>query len=202
MRALLNLFVSPIVASSVLAAGLLALVAGEVRAEEKTTKVAAGDISLNIPETWKKSEAKRQFRVAEFEIPAIEGVEGTGELAVFYFGEGGAGGVDANVTRWINQFESEGRKVKTLTGKSEQGDYTLVDLSGTYKKPIGPPIQMKSKSMPDWRMLGVILQTEKGAYFLKFDGPAKLIAAEADRYRTAFGGKAADEKERKAAKEE
>ena len=93
--------------------------AATARAEEKTTKVTTGYITLNVPESWKKSEAKRQVRVAEFEIPAIEGAEGTGELAIFYFGEGGAGGVEANVQRWIGQFDEEGRKAKVLTGEGK-----------------------------------------------------------------------------------
>lgn len=171
---------------------------GDERADAKTTKITAGDITLTVPETWKKKEkSSSQFRIAEVDVPAAKEDKDNGELVVFYFGAGGAGGVDANVSRWIGQFEEEGRKVRTFTGKSDQGKYTLVDLTGTYKKPIGPPIQMKSEPKAGWRMLGVILESEKGNYFLKLDGPAKTIAAVEADYRKSFGGDAKSETERK-----
>lgn len=172
--------------------------ADDQKADAKTTKVTAGDITLNIPEAWKKKEKpSSQLRAAEIEVPAAKDDKDNGEIVVFYFGPGGAGGIDANVTRWIGQFEEDGRKVRSFTGKSDQGKYTLVDLTGTYKKPIGPPIQMKSETKTGWRMIGVILETEKGPYFLKLDGPAKTIAAVEADYRKSFGGDAKSETERK-----
>ena len=175
--------------------------AGGVSAQEKeaakTKKVTAGDLTLQVPEGWVQKELKSQFRTAEFEIPAVKDDKVAGELAIFYFGKGGAGGIQANVTRWIGQFEAEGRKVKTYEGKSKQGDYTLVDLSGTYKKPVGPPIQMVSKKLENHRMLGVILMTEAGPYFLKFDAPAATAAASAEAFRASFGGSAKSETEKK-----
>lgn len=167
--------------------------------DTKTRKVTAGDITLTVPESWKPKEKSSQFRAAEVEVPAAKDDKDAGELVVFYFGQSGAGGIDANVTRWINQFEEEGRKVRTFTGKTDSGEYTLVDLTGTYKKPIGPPVQMKSEKKTGWRVIGVILQTDKGPYFLKLDGPVKTIAAAESDYRKSFGGDAKTEKEKKSA---
>lgn len=161
----------------------------------KTKMVKAGGITLTVPETWKEKEPSSSFRAAEIEVPAAGDDKSPGELAVFNFGAGGGGGVQANVDRWIGQFDSEGRKVKIWKGKGSQGEYTLVELTGTYKKPIGPPIQMKSKPMPGWRVLGVVLQAEGGPYFIKLDGPDKTITAAASDFRASFGGNAKDEKE-------
>lgn len=166
--------------------------------EAKTKKATAGDLELTIPETWKQKENISQFRVAEFEIPAAKGDETAGELAVFHFGKQGAGGVQANIDRWIGQFEEDEREVKVVEFKSDKMTYTLVDLTGTYKKPIGPPIQRKSKAMPDWRMVGIILSHDSGPYFLKFDGPKKTVAAAEHELRASFGGNAKAETERKA----
>ena len=176
---------------------------GSIRAEDKsadakTKKVTAGDLILEVPATWKQKDPQSQFRAAEFEIPAIEGDKESGELAVFYF-QGGGGDLKSNMTRWVGQFEEDGRKIKVYSGKSKQGEYTLVDLSGTYKKSVGPPALGKSKRLPGWRVINVFLQTEKGPYFLKFDGPTKTVTAVADQYRTAFGGNAKEEKEEKLA---
>lgn len=168
------------------------------KAEAKTKKVTARDLTLNIPERWKQRQPQSQFRVAEFEVPAAKDDNTNGELVITFFGAGGAGGVAANVQRWIGQFEPEGRKAKIVAGKSPQGSYTLVDLTGTYKKPIGPPMAGKSETMKGWRVINVFLAHEKGAYFLKLDGPAKTIAAAEDEIRAAFGGNANEEKEEKA----
>jgi hypothetical protein len=179
------------------APGRAVVAADDQKGDGKSATITAGEIKLTVPETWKKkAKSSSQFRVAEIEIPAAKDDKDNGELVVFYFGAGGAGGIDANVSRWIGQFEEEGRKVRSFAGKSEQGKYTLVDLSGTYNKPIGPPIQMKSEKKSDWRMIGVILETEQGPYFLKLDGPKKTITAIEADYRKSFGGDAKSETER------
>lgn len=153
----------------------------------KTKKVTAGALKLEIPETWEFKESTRQFREGEIKVPAVEGDKDAGEIVVFFFGQGGAGGVQANIDRWVGQFEEKGRASKVTAGKTTQGDFTLVELSGTYKKPIGPPIAGQSKSMPGWRMLGAIVATEAGAYFVKFDGPDKTVTASGKAFRAALG---------------
>lgn len=187
--------------------GCLCVVTASVHGEDKADKnsgsgktktVKAGGITLKVPEAWKEKESSSSFRAAEIEVPGVGEDKTPGELVVFHF-QGGGGGVQANVDRWIGQFESDGRKVKVFQGKSAQGEYTLVELTGTYKKPIGPPVQMKSKPMPGWRVLGVVLQTaDGGPYFIKLDGPDKTIAGAANDFRASFGGNAKDEKEIKA----
>lgn len=175
--------------------------AGPVSAEDKppakTKQVDAGDLKLTVPESWKKKEG-RQFRVAEFEVPPVGDDKTAGEFVVFHFGKGGAGGVAANVERWINQVDKEGRKVRTVTGESTAGKYTLVDLSGTYNKSIGPPIARQTKPMPKWRVLNVAVETESGPYYLKLDGPEKTIAAVENEFRASFGARKDTEKEQKA----
>jgi gluconolactonase len=123
----------------------------------------------------------------------VEGDKEPAELAVFNFGAGG--GVQANIDRWVGQFLPENRQAKSTQGKCPLGEYVLVDVSGTYRKPVGPPIQGRTESVPGSRMLGVILSVEKkGLYFLKLTGPEKTVAAAATALRTAIGGKMQDEK--------
>lgn len=163
----------------------------------KTKEVKAGKIMLTVPETWKQKPQANRMRLAEFEVPASDGDKEPGEFVVFYF-EGGAGPVDANVERWVGQFEKDGRKEKIISGESPQGKYTLVDLTGVYNKSIGPPIQKKSKRLEGWRVLNVMLQTDSGDYFLKLDGPKETIAAAEKAFRASFGAKKETEKERQA----
>lgn len=172
-------------------------VQGEEKSSDKTRKAKLGDITLEVPESWKQADPKSRLRVGEFTIPPAEGDQEPAELAVFFFG-GAGGGAKANVERWIGQFEQEGREARLTTGKSPQGDYTFVDVKGTYNKPIGPPILRKTTPVPNARMLAVILAVEdKGNYFLKLTGPQKTVTAAADAFRQSFGGNAKTEKEYK-----
>ena len=159
---------------------------------EETTEVKVKDLMLSIPKSWKQQEPKSSLRLAQFQIPAVNGDSDPAELAVFSFG-----GVDiqANVSRWISQFQQEGRKVKITTGEVKQGKYLLVNLSGTYKKPVGPPIDRKTEDAPGYRVLAVIMVVpEKGVYYLKTVGPDKTVAASAKGLRHSIGARAEDEK--------
>ena len=165
----------------------------------KAKKVEVRDITLSIPEGWKQKPAASQMRVAEFEVPPAGDDKEPGEYAVFFFGKGGAGGLQANIDRWVGQIEPEGRKVKIVAGESTLGKYTLVDLTGAYNKAIGPPIAGNKKRLPGWRVINVFIETEAGPYFLKLDGSAKTIASVENEFRASFGGKKETEKEQAAA---
>lgn len=163
----------------------------------KTRKVEAGEIQLSVPDSWTKQETTSQMRLAQFSVPKAKGDTEGAEMVVFYFG-GSGGSVNANAQRWINQFRQNDRKVKLTSGKSALGDYVLVDLSGTWKKPIGPPIRQQSEDQPGSRFLGVILSVKgQGNYFLRLAGPEKTISENANTFRTTFGGNAKSEKEYK-----
>jgi len=177
--------------------GLAVLASGTTRADEKskTREVKVKDITMIVPKAWKQQPPANKLRLSQFLIPASKGDKETTELVVSSFG-GGGGGLNANINRWVGQFQSKGRKVKISTGTSPQGEYVIVDVTGTYNKSIGPPFQRKTKAIPGARMLSVILAVEKkGNYFLKMTGPAKSVTEAADAFRKSFGADAKKEKE-------
>jgi hypothetical protein len=166
-------------------------------ASGKTNDVKIQDITLRVPQTWKQQPPANRLRLAQFDIPAAEGDKEDAELVISSFG-GGGGGIDANVQRWVEQFQPEGRKAKIHTGTSPQGAYVIADLTGTYNKPDGPRVLRKTIPTPGSRMLAVILTVEdKANYFLKLTGPEKTVTAAADAMRASFGADAEKEKEYK-----
>ena len=174
---------------------LFATVTSSVSADDKvkSKEVEAEDITLTVPENWKPGTGSR-LRLATLMVPAVDGDKEGGELAVYFFG-GGGGGVNANLERWEGQFSSKGRVSKVTEGKSKQGPYYIIDLTGIYNKSIGPPIQGKTAPTPGYKMLGVVLMVkDKGNYFLKLTGPKKTIEGVADTFRASFGGNAKSEK--------
>ena len=70
----------------------------------------------------------------------------------------------------------------------------LVDLKGTYNKPIGPPIRRQSKPTPGSRVLSAVVEGKNGNYFLKFSGPESTVSDAEAAFRTAFGAKQSEEK--------
>ena len=165
--------------------------------DAKPVEVKAGDITLTVPATWKSSKPTNRLRLAQFTIPAVGGDTDPGELVIYFFG-GSGGGIDANLQRWIDSFQPKGRIVRTLEGTSKQGKYVLVDVKGTYNKPVGPPVQRQTKPAPGSRMLAVVLNVEgKGNYFLKLTGEEKTITAINKVLRTSFGASIDKEKDYK-----
>ena len=179
--------------AAALAAGLLAAVPaladyeekGDAAAGAKTVEVSAGDLTLTVPETWTKEKPASRMRLAQFAVPAPEGVTDATELAIF----GGFGGTDAaNLRRWVDQFAADGRKVTLTQGESREGSYKLLDASGTWNAPVGPPMMSKTEPKPGSRMLAAIVAVEgKGNYFLKMAGPAKTVGPQIEAFRASFG---------------
>ncbi len=166
-----------------------------VSTAQDTTEVAIDKLKFNVPTSWKQEEPSNSLRLAQFKIPAVDGDSEPAELVV---SPPIGGTARQNIERWIAQFEPAERTTKMTKGTSPQGDYLFVELSGTFKKPDGPPILGKSKPAPGYRMYGVMLTVKGGGnYFLKLTGPDKTVAAQSDALRTAIGAKAADETEYK-----
>ena len=74
--------------------------------------------SFPAPADWKSSPPSSNMRKAQFSVPGKSGK--AGEVVFFYFGSGGAGGVKANVDRWMKQFEipkaKAAKEMKQLAG--------------------------------------------------------------------------------------
>jgi len=177
---------------------LTALLSPVSAADEKLVelKLTKGSIKLQVPESWEAQPSSSNLRVAQCKLPAAKGDAEGPEFVVFYFGKNGGGGVADNIKRWKGQFESEELKMKVVDGTSKLGKYTLVDLTGTWNKPVGPPIAMQTKKTPGSRALQMILHTEAdGDYFLRLAGSEKSVAAQAEALRTAIGADPKSEKD-------
>jgi hypothetical protein len=162
---------------------------------DKTREVKIESLTLNIPQSWEQTPPSNKLRKAQFNIPKAKGDKEGVELAIFSFGGGGS--ARANIERWVGQFESKGRKSKITSGDSPQGQYIFVDITGTYKMSIGPPIAGRTKLVPNARMLAVILAVEKteAVYYLRMAGESKTISAAAEPFRASFGADTKTEKE-------
>ena len=113
------------------------------------------------------------MRKAQF---AIEGKDGkAAEVVFFHFGPGAAGGVKANVQRWLGQFKEPADKLKAkISDETVDGTkVTYVTAEGTFMK--GPPFGGNKVPVPNSGLLGAIIGSKQGAVFIKATGPKSIV---------------------------
>jgi hypothetical protein len=138
----------------------------------------AGSIELDLPKTWEKQTPSSSMRIAQAAIP---GPGGPGEFAVFFFGPGGGGPVEANIDRWVGQMETSDHP-KPETFETGGMKVTWVDVKGTLKaSQMGPG---PSAPMSDARLYGAVVEGPGGPWFFKATGPDKTMAPQRDAFVT------------------
>ena len=147
----------------------VALTTVEVQAE----KFSAGGISFEGPKGWLSQKPSSSMRKAQF---AIKGKDGkSAEVVFFHFGPGEAGGVAANVKRWLGQFKEPADQlnaqtvIETINGTK----VTYVTAVGTFMK--GPPFGGNKVPVPNSGLLGAIVEGKQGAVFIKATGPKAIV---------------------------
>ena len=145
------------------------LIAFGVQAE----KFTAGGISFEGPNGWQTQKPSSSMRKAQF---AIKGKDGkSAEVVFFHFGPGGAGGVTANVKRWLGQFKEPADQlnaqtvIETINGTK----VTYVTAVGTFMK--GPPFGGNKVPVPNSGLMGAIINGKQGAVFIKATGPKTIV---------------------------
>ena len=120
------------------------------------------------------------MRLATYQIPPAPGDQESGECGVYYFGPGQGGSVEANVDRWIGQFQQTNGNPSKDVAKVEKRTInglkvTTIDVSGSYTG-MGGPAAPEGSPKQRYRLLGAIVESPQGSVFFKFTGPAKTVA--------------------------
>lgn len=157
-------------------------------ANDHTISFADGKLSLTAPSNWLRKKPATSIVEHEFAVPAAKGDETEGRMTIM----GAGGSVDDNINRWYGQFTQpdggstkDRAKVEKITAAGEA--VHLVDISGTFRDQRGPFAPAVERS--NYRMLAAIITTkDAGNYFVKFYGPQKTIAENAQPFRRMIEG--------------
>lgn len=146
-----------------------------------TGPATAGGLTWNETAPLVRRAPKSNMRAAEYGIAGDDHAE----LSVFYFGEGAAGGVDANIERWLGQFsQADGsdtaKKAKRSEIKVAGMAVSQVETTGTFAGGMGNP---GAGPATDYMLLGAIANGPNGAVFFKLTGPRAAV----EKARAAFG---------------
>jgi len=137
-------------------------------------------ITWTAPSSW-QVRGPAPMRVATYAIPPAGGDSEQGELAVFFFGSGQGGDVQANLQRWYGQIEQPDGKPSAQVARTGERTVngvkvTTVAVDGTYLAATRPMSQEKTKK-PGYRLLGAIAEAPEGAVFFKLTAPKKTAEA-------------------------
>ena len=140
----------------------------------------SGGLQFKAPAGWVAEQPAGTMRTAQYKLPRAEGDAADATLAVFYFGQGQGGSVEANLDRWVGQMQqpdgsSSKAKAKTENTSVNGMPVTLLDVSGTYTESMmgggsGQPMQGLA------RMRAAVIETPRGAYYVKLVGPDKTVS--------------------------
>ena len=142
---------------------VLALTAADAPA---TFKV--GDYTFTRPVKWEWVEVTSPMRKAQLRVP---GKETGADVIFFFFAPGEGGGKQANVDRWLNQF-SDAKDKKVVDAKVGKNNVTWVSTEGTYSG--GMPGQPR-QSLPNYALVGAIIESSGGNVFVKMAGPTTVV---------------------------
>jgi len=144
-----------------------------------------GPFTLVAPSEWVIKPVTSSMRAASWILSAKPNEEA--ELVVYYFGDGGAGSVQANLDRWVDQFQQADGKpskqaAKVETVKYAGQDATVVTVSGRYVASAMPGTTAVDKT--NQSLIAAIVASPKGPYYFKLVGAKKTVDAHAKRFRT------------------
>ncbi len=144
-----------------------------LHAEDKTITVGSLEFTMSTP--WTQAQNTGMMTKAILNYPTE-----TGEplVAKFYDFGNQSGGVEANIQRWVSQFEGapEVKKDELTFGNTK---VYLVTATGTYLDGMLPSGPKTPKA--DSTLLGAILSSDDSTIFIKMAGPKAAVAkAQAD----------------------
>ena len=143
-----------------------------LRAADAPATFKVSEFTFTRPANWEWVESTSQMRKAELKV-VDAATKAKAEVVFYHFGPGSAGGAQANVDRWLGQFEEPREKINAKTEEVTVGKHTVtyVSAQGTYKSgmPGGP-----QTPMPNYALLGAIIAAEQGSVFVKMTGPKDL----------------------------
>lgn len=152
--------------------------AGEKALSAEGSTVITPTFRFELPATWRREQPSSGLRLAQAVVP---GAAGPGELAVFHFGAGQGGGVEANFERWLGQMEQPAGS-SPERGELAASDFRVswIDARGTLL-----PSTMGSgptSPQPGFRLLGAVVEGEGGPWFFKVTGPEATLAPEREAF--------------------
>ena len=142
-------------------------------------------LTFTLPDGWKSVPPASAMRKAQLAVPGKEGGK-SADVTFFHFGsESPAGGVQANVQRWLGQFAAAEGASKTEPLDFGGVKVTVVSTEGTMK---GGQFGGPATDEPEFALLGAIIEQTEGPVFIKMTGPSALVKEAREKFTAMIKG--------------
>jgi len=155
--------------------------------------LAIAGVTFTPPGSWKDLGASG-MRAGSYVYGPVKGDADSATVAVFYFGQGGGGGVAANIDRWIGQMSIPGGG--DAAAAARRADLTVdgmsvhhVEVAGTYNGAAmgGAMMGGGGEGRPGYFMSAVVLEAPQGNLFFKLTGPEQTAREMNAQFLAAVG---------------
>ena len=157
-----------------------------LRAADAQATFKVSEFTFTRPANWEWVESASPMRKAELRV-VDDKTKAKAEVVFYHFGPGNAGGTQANIDRWFGQFVETRDKISAKTEDITVGKHkvTYVSAEGTYKSgmPGGP-----QTPMPNYALLGAIIEASEGSVFVKMTGPKELTKSATSDFKKLVEG--------------
>lgn len=139
-----------------------------------------GTLSCDAPGEWTRTAPASTMRLAQYLVPRAKGDTEDAELAVFYFGERGAGDPDETFGRWAGAFDDAARAdAKRSVRKTAGMDAWFMEILGAYdaSRAMAPMGGADAGRPKETLLVGAIVAAADGPYYFKLSGPKATVMA-------------------------
>ena len=140
--------------------------------------VAQTSIRFDVPTGWIEIAHSSPMRIAQFNLPRVDGDLEDAECVIYYFG-GEGGTVEANLERWTNQMlqpdDLRSTDVATTSSFEISGvQVTVLDVPGIFSAQVHANSKMRYYKR-DFRLKAAVVESPEGPFFFKLTGPDRTV---------------------------
>lgn len=172
---------------SIVLSGFLAFAGWSTAADpDEPTLVVLDSYASKAPADWIKQKPANRLRKYEFHIEPVEGEAHSSEISILpNFG----GSTESKHTRWkADIIPPSGKTIDEVSTVrkftvADKLEAVSLDVTGTWvfkERPFDP--KSKPEQRPDYRVIWVILNTDRDSYQIRFAGPQQTV----EKHKKAF----------------
>ncbi len=149
-------------------------------------RVTMPGVSFRPATGWIREEPTSDHRMIQYRLRGESKQAGDARLVVFYFGQHGAGSVEAHLTRWAAQFRQPDGRPSLDVARREEIEVNgvtvhTIELEGTYVAGVAPGSDERL-DLPDRGLQAAVVSTDAGDYYFKVVGPSETVKRWAASY--------------------
>lgn len=131
----------------------------------------------SVPATWTRRTPSSSSRLAQYAVHGANASDDA-EVVVFFFGASQGPNVNANLSRWRDQFSSpDGSPVPETITRDSSGAFplTIAEYRGTYRRGVGAGSADSVRT--GQTLVATIVETPRGTLYIQLFGPSATVAS-------------------------